>query len=288
VLLWGERYSRRKQHFYTQGSSVSKKGQVPFVLKGWKAWLAFGYCSLVFTLAFVLPIGQLILWVIEHRSRIWQGVGGYGVELQDLWQSLLLSGMGAGLTVFLALVLAYAQRVLMLWEQGSVFVQKWLSSVVLLATTGYALPGAVLAVGTYLTFSYFGWAEGIWVVLMAYSIRFLSVGYQPLERGFLRIRPEMDTSARSLGATSNKVLWSIHWPLLRPALGTGFLLVFVDVMKELPVTLMTRPFGWNTLAVKIFELTSEGEFERAAWPALCLILAGLVPVIGMIRWSRGN
>ena len=168
-------------------------------------------------------------------------------------------------------------------------------------TLGYALPGSVLAVGVMLSLTWidnrfadaYQWLFGrdiglllsgtVMALLMAYFVRFLAVAYGPVDSGLERIRPSIRDAARSLGAGQWETVWRVYLPMLRPGLLTGGLLVMVDVMKEMPATLLIRPFGWDTLAVRIYEMTSEGEWERAALPAITLVLAGLLPVILLVR-----
>ena len=162
---------------------------------------------------------------------------------------------------------------------------------------GYALPGTVLAVGLFVPvaamdnmLSALGFStpllQGTMVVmLLAYSVRFMAVAFAPLESNLLRITPSIDAASRSLGVSGIRMLAKVHLPMVRGGLLTAMVLVFVDVMKELPITLMTRPFGFNTLAVRIFELTSEGLWERAALPALAIVLVGLIPAFILIRKS---
>lgn len=155
-----------------------------------------------------------------------------------------------------------------------------------IATLGYALPGTVLAVGVFIVFSR---ADGllvdiikavsgfeadalmlgtVFIVIAAYMVRFMAAGFNPVSSAMNRITPCLDEASVSMGVTGISLLRRIHLPILRNGLFTTAVLVFVDVMKEMPITLMTRPFGWDTLAVKIYELTSEGEWERAALPAV--------------------
>jgi iron(III) transport system permease protein len=121
------------------------------------------------------------------------------------------------------------------------------------------------------------------VMLLGYSARFLAVSYAPIETGLQNISRSMDEAAQSLGIAGMQRLRRIHVPMLRVSIFTGAALCFVDIMKELPITLMTRPFGWDTLAVRVFEMTSEGEWQRAALPALFIVLVGLLPVIFLNR-----
>ncbi|MEK7734544.1 MAG: ABC transporter permease subunit, partial [Pseudomonadota bacterium] len=138
-------------------------------------------------------------------------------------------------------------------------------------------------------FESLGFGAGPWLagsmlaLLLAYGVRFLAVAYGPVDSSFERIKPSLWQAARSLGASNREILWRVSIPLLRGGLFSAGLLVFVEVMKEMPATLLLRPFGWDTLATRIFEMTSEGEWERAALPAVTLVLVGLIPVILLVR-----
>jgi iron(III) transport system permease protein len=202
--------------------------------------------------------------------------------------------MAALLTVCVALLLAFARRLAP---------ARPVRAAVGLANLGYALPGSVLAVSLMLAFSYLdkhlviplsGWLGGagkplllgsLGALLLAYLVRFMAVAYGPLENGLARIRPSLPEASRSLGVGGPALFFRVYLPLLVPGTLSAALLVFVDVLKEMPATLLMRPFGWDTLAVRIFEMTSEGEWARAALPALTLVLVGLLPVIGLIRRS---
>jgi iron(III) transport system permease protein len=125
-------------------------------------------------------------------------------------------------------------------------------------------------------------------MMLAYSVRFMAVAFTPLENNLLRITPSIDAAAKSLGVSGLKMLTKVHVPMLKGGVATAMILVFVDVMKELPITLMTRPFGFNTLAVRIFELSSEGLWELAALPALAIVFVGMVPAFMLIKNSDGH
>ena len=123
-------------------------------------------------------------------------------------------------------------------------------------------------------------------MLLAYAIRFLAVGFGTIDAGLQRITRSIDEAARVMGTSPPALLLRVHFPMLRASFFTAAALSFVDIMKEMPNTLMTRPFGWDTLAVRVFEMTSEGEWERAALPSVAIILVGLIPVIFLA--SRGD
>jgi len=199
------------------------------------------------------------------------------------------------LVVAIGLLLAYAGR----QRPGAGMV--WAHRI---ATLGYAFPGAVLAVGLFIPVAaldnllmdagraWFGFAgtevlKGtLLVMLLAYLVRFLAVGFGPIDSGLQRITRNVDEAARSLGCSSAHLLGRVHLPMLRLSLQTAAALTFVDIMKEMPITLMTRPFGWDTLAVRVFEMTSEGEWERAALPSLAIVLTGIIPIL-LLTWRNG-
>lgn len=246
-------------------------------LTAWRAWAASLCCFSVLAIAFIIPLAQLLVWAYQSRadldSRYWGFVS----------HSVILSSLAAVLVVSVALVLAYGKRRI---------AQQHISVMVKMASLGYAIPGAVLAVGIFVPIAWldnylieqFALSQSaifkgtLAVMLLAYLLRFLAVGLQPTQTALERISYNQELAARNLGYTGWRLLRVIHVPMMRQGLMTALLLVFVDVMKELPITLMTRPFGWDTLAVRIFEMTSEGQWQQAALPAVLLVLVGLVPV----------
>lgn len=286
LLLYVERRSR------SRGRSVKHGGKATrYRLQGGRAWLAFAWCALVFALAFLVPVGRLLYWVISS------GFAGLDARfLEHIGHTLVLAVSAALLVVLPSFLIAYAQR-------GANGQQ---SPAVGIASLGYALPGSVLAVGIVLAFAFIdnrvinplgGWfgAEpgqvlvgSLLALLLAYVVRFFSVGYGPVESAMQRIRPHYHDAGQLLGASAGRILRRVYLPLLAPGLLTGLLLVFVDVMKEMPATLLLRPFGWETLSLRIYELTAEGQWERAALPALVLVLVGLLPVLLLIRHSRSR
>ncbi|MFZ9872825.1 MAG: ABC transporter permease [Steroidobacteraceae bacterium] len=241
-------------------------------LYGWRALLATLLASLVLGVSFAWPVAHLLSWASEHwaadlDARYW----GYFLR------SITLAGLGAALVVSISTLLAYARR------DNSGWVGR---SVTPLATAGYAIPGTVLAVGLYAPLaSAAPWLQGtLVIVFVAYVARFLAVGHAPVAAGLARLPTALDEAAILLGSRPRERWLTIHWPLLKGSMAAAFVLTFVDLMKELPITLLTRPFGFETLAIRVFELTSEGEWERAAVPALALVLAGLWP----LKWLAGR
>ncbi len=266
---------------YTSAGRLSQMR--PERLRGWRAALAVCACLLVLGLAFLIPLAQLLWWA--------QSVAAEQLDLRYfgfIGRSLLLSAGAAGLVVVIALALAYAVR--RKSGLGARLAARF-------ATLGYAVPGTVLAVGVFIPIAWLdnrlidavrtlGWGEPtqlikgtLAVMLLAYIARFLAVAFEPTQSAMQRITASQEEAAASMGLGRRAVLRRIHLPMLRGGLFTAALMVFVDVMKEMPITLMTRPFGWDTLSVRVFEMTSEGQWEMAALPAVAIVLAGLIPVI---------
>lgn len=250
-------------------------------------WVAFAGAALVLALSFVLPLLQLSIWSFENAGDIDSRYWGF------IARSLMLAGSAAVVIVSASLALAYVER------RRSTASMRML---VRLATLGYAIPGTVLAVGiavplvllnNHLQDLLRGWLGAaapvlllqgtLLAVLIAYLARFLTVGFNPVESGLQRVTRSIDEVAASLGVVGTDLIRKVHVPLLRTSLATAATLVFVDVMKEMPITLITRPPGWDTLAVRVWEMTSEGEWERAALPAVAIVLVGLVPAAMLTR-----
>ena len=283
VMVEGLYRSRMRYFDSSRGGSVPSRLQ----LSGWRAWLVTMYCAFILTIAFVAPLIQLIAWSLEVLQS------GEQVNYVTYISKTLILGALAGILIcFTSVLLAYARR------RDSSNKNRFLCRV---ATIGYALPGTVLAVGIVLpivwtdnfiqhVFSYLFDIHGgpilqgtVFVMLVAYLIRFLAVGFGSIDSAMQNIKPSLDEAAAILGKTSAETLRKIHFPLLKKGLLTAMVLSLVDVIKEMPITLMTRPFGWDTLAVKIYELTSEGEWVRAALPGLYLVIAGMIPVFLLIK-----
>lgn len=260
-------------------------------LTGPRAWLAMGFAGGTLLLGFVLPLVQLLLWAFARASMDLDAR-----YLEFIAHSLLLAGSAAVIIVTASLLVAYLER---LYPSMSA------RALVRIASMGYAVPGTVLAIGilvpvialnntlqNWMSATFGDSAPAILLqgtlvtVLLAYFARFLAVGFNPVESGLNRITPAIDEAAISLGTTGLRLLRRVHVPLLRTSLTTAAILVFVDVMKEMPITLIARPFGWDTLAVRVFEMTSEGEWERAALPALAIVLVGLIPTALLTRRGK--
>ncbi len=281
VALLLEHYSRQGAR-YTRDERSRDLPRFP--LRGLQAVGATLWCLLVLLVAFVLPVGQLLLWVFEA------GVAEYDDRYPEFFaHTLALAALAAVAAVAAALLLALLQRL-----PGGRIARGLQALCTRLATLGYALPGSVLAVGILLVFAGVDRAlatvgtgttlvGSVVALLLAYLMRFLAVAVAPVETALGSVRPALVEAARSLGVGGAPLLRRLVVPLLWPGLMTAALLVFVDVMKEMPATLILRPFGWDTLAVRVYQMTAEGQWQRAALPALTLLLAGLVPVVLLVK-----
>ncbi len=290
VLLLLERWSRRKIRYFHQSQRHAALAR----RQGSSAQqaLLFLVCLLPVLFGFIVPATQLISWAL---ARYQVTLNGDFVAL--VWNSFSLAAVAAILVLLLALLFAYAKRL-----RRDLFVQL----PVRVAALGYAVPGTVIAIGVMLPLAWldgridlfaerwFGVRTGlvfsgtVFALLLAYSVRFLAVALHSVESGLERIKPSMDNAARSLGLSPLQVLRRVHLPLLRGSALTALLLVFVDVLKELPATLILRPFNFNTLAVRTYELASDERLADAALPALAIVLVGLLPVIILARAIDAN
>ena len=280
IALAAEQVARgRGRH---TAADAGRRAPVRLALTGARGWIAFAFAGAVFAFGFLLPGVALVRWALEVAP-----IDLDARYVSYILRTLSLAGMAAFACLALALVLGYANRL------SSGVVPRIAAR---LATLGYAVPGTVLAVGVVTVLGGVDGAvrslaggEGLWLqgtvlaLLLGYVARFLAVAYGPVQGGFARIRPALEDAARSLGLVPREIFARLHLPLLGAGVGTALLLVFVDVMKEMPITLMTRPFGWDTLAVRVFEMTAEGEWQRAALPALAIVAAGLLPV-ALLTW----
>ena len=281
VLLQLEQRAERRMRF-AQGR-VSRQGAAesqPVRLQGASQWLAWIGCGVPVVLGFVLPV-LILLWALQG-SEVEQSWARFG---DWTWNSLRLGGVTALLAVAVALMLAFAAR-----QRNSA----WNQGVMQVVGIGYAVPGAVVVVGLLLPV---GWVQQAWPqsgasawitatslgLVWAYMVRFCAVALQSVQSGYARIPLSLDDSSRMLGVTGWGLLRQVHAPLLRRTTVAALLLVFVDVMKELPATMVLRPFNSDTLAVVAYQLARDERLGEAALPSLALVLAGLIPVILLSR-----
>ncbi|MBT9492959.1 MAG: iron ABC transporter permease [Paucibacter sp.] len=289
ALLLFERRAQAKLRFASSRSGAQHAAEArPLPLRGWAAAGAVLLCGLPVLLGFVLPVLALL------KLMYWEArYGEFGLPMARFagwaWTSLSLAGISALLAVGLALVLAYAARI----AAGG----RLLAGATRVVSLGYAVPGAVIAVGILLPL---GWLQqnfpqlGLTAIvtgtsaglIYAYLVRFSGVALQSVEAGYARISPTVDETARLLGASRQRLFLRLHAPLLARSALAAALLVFVDVMKELPATLVLRPFNSDTLAVVAYQLARDERLGEAALPSLAIVLVGLVPVLMLSRAMR--
>ena len=270
-LIYFEKKARGQAKYYST-DIVNRK---PYHAKGAVGWLISLLVLSVFMLSFAMPMLQLLIWGWTSVAEEWSA------KYIDLIASTsILTTSAALITVAIATILALPDRC----KQGSV----WLKSVIRLATLGYALPGSVMAVGLLYGVNqiseinnYLGGESvnhlifgSIALLVFAYVSRFMAIAYSSIDASAQQIKPVFTQSARLLGASRQRLIWRVYLPMMTPGILAGGLLVAVDVMKELPATYLLRPFGWDTLAIQVYELSAEGLYERAAVPALIMVLFG--------------
>lgn len=288
ILIVLERWSRQKMRFHHTSSQGKHLPRVR--LEQWRGWVAWLMCAVVLLAAFLLPVIQLLSWLLQNYDN---HIDKAFLSLAS--NSFALAASAAVLCLLAALFLAYAKRLLN---------SRFENIMVRMASMGYAIPGTVIAVGVVIPLGWFdniidGWMQQHWgistglllsgsvaALLFAYLVRFLSVSLQTVESGLEKIKPSIDDAARSLGCSSALMLRKIHFPLMRVSVLTALLLVFVDVLKELPATLILRPFNFNTLAVRAYELASDERLAEAALPAIAIVIIGLLPVVVLIHAMR--
>ena len=280
LLVLLERYSRRRARYHSAAESRARANLIP--LSGSKAIMACVICFSPLMFGFIIPATQLLLWaVFEAEPLGWDFVG-------LAWNSFSLAFLAAIIAVILAIILSYAKRTKPI---------KPVRTVLAMAGFGYALPGTIIAIGVLIPlawldhrlidiFGSLGWdspglllSGSLVALLFAYTVRFLAVAVGSVQSGLEKIKPSLDHVGRSMGHSPLDILRKIHVPLMRSSILTAVLIVFVDVLKELPATLILRPFNFNTMAVRAYELASDERLVDAAPASIMIVLVGLIPVL---------
>jgi len=289
ALVVLEQSARRGERFNPLSRNVAA-AKIP--LSGAAGMLATGLCLLPVLGGFIVPIGTLLWYTIAQGDpQLGQDFYIYGLN------SVSVAVVAAGVCAAVALLLNYAARL----RRG-----RWLNLGVRLATLGYALPGMVLAVGVLLPLTYIDRAlahflteslgrpvgllltGSIFALVLVYVARFLTVAFNGTQTAMHQLHPQLDAVARTLGNTPAGVLRRVHLPLLRPAVLSGLLLVFIDVMKELPATLILRPFNFETLATRVYRLASDERLSEASTAAVIIVALGLLPTIWLLFLEQKN
>lgn len=289
LLIALEKHSRKRAQYH---SLKSAKAVTPTYLDGYKQMLAILLAATPLLIGFVIPVAQLVSWAFDtyqqlFDSQFWRLLGN----------TLFLASITALIALVFALLIAYANRT------ANTLLTRNAKRIVAL---GYAVPGIIIAVGTLIPLARmdniidawfranFNLSTGLMIsgtiaaLVVAYLVRFMAVALNSVDAGLQGVARNMDQAARSLGQTPFKALRRVHIPIIKSSLLTAVLLVFVDVMKELPATLILRPFNFNTLAVRAYELASDERLTDAAMASIAIVLAGLIPVILLSKAiSRG-
>lgn len=281
LLVSLERYSRRRQKQYNtrhQGAPIPATR-----LQGKRAWLATIATALPVVLGFVIPFLVLLNYAVRYFEQSWSQS-----FLSYAFNSFSLSALAAVLTLILGTLLAYSKRL----NRHALS-----NAAIRFSSLGYAVPGAVLAIGIIVPFAwldnqvdalareYLGVSTGLilsgtaFAVLFAYLVRFLAVASGAVESSLDKVTPSMDMASRSLGHSYFSTLVRVHLPMIRRGALTAMLVVFVDCMKELPATLILRPFNFETLATQVYQYASDELLEQSALSALVIVLVGLIPVL---------
>lgn len=281
ALIWLERVGRSRQRFHHMSQRERKPTRQR--LHGWQAAAATTVCVTPVVMGFVIPGVVLLQFAFNYFDE-----AANENYLRFVRNSILLSTLAATAAIVIGLFLAYAHRL-----ARSDFVQ----IAIRFASVGYAVPGAVLGIGILIPLTQFdnlvdgvardvlGISTGllltgtIFSIAYAYVVRFLAISYGNMETGLGRVTPNLAAAARTLGRSSTGALRDVHLPLIRPAIVTAGLLVFVDCMKELPATLILRPFNFDTLATHVYTYASLDLLEESSLAALTIVFAGLIPVL---------
>jgi iron(III) transport system permease protein len=284
MLLALERYGRRNVRFQT-GRTDRPVSRV--VLPDGKGLLAASACLVPFTFGFLIPVSVLIDAALAQSAHApWRDY------LSAAQNSMMLSAIAALVVIACAVVIGAAIRL----TQG-----RLVTAAARISSLGYAIPGTVIGIGLIVPLAAFdnaisaffnenfGFRTGLllsgsaFALVLAYTIRFMAVGFGAIDAGWQRLSPNLDAASRTLGASPLRMLGEVHIPLLRPAIGAAALLVFVDCMKELSATLLLRPFNFETLATHIYVYASQEQFEKSAIAALTIVAAGLIPLLLLHR-----
>ncbi|OJF90822.1 ABC transporter permease [Pararhizobium antarcticum] len=287
LLMMIERAARRRQRFASQKTTAGVHDAIRLRLSGWKKWAAMIACLLPVLLGFAVPLIVLGGYALKRLDQFLEPR-----LLQALMNSILVASCAAIITVVLGFVLAYAARTSR---------SRFIGLAGRLSAFGYGVPGTVLAIGVLFPLagidngmdaflrSHVGISSGLllsgtgFAIIYACSVRFLTMAEGSIEAGFQKLSPHLDMAARTLGRTSGQTLKSVLLPMMRPAVLSAALMVFIETMKELSATIMLRPFNFNTLATLVYEDASRAKVEDASVAAIIIILAGMIPVILVSR-----
>lgn len=281
LLLSAERFSRRRQKLFQ--SQFNSREDFRYELNGWKKWLALTWCWGLVCVAFIFPLGQLLIYAYKYFAQSWTS------EFREFaLNSLYVSIAAAIIGVSVALLVNFCQR-LNPGRQSLAFMR--------LASMGYAVPGTVLAIGVMVPVLFMDhlvndiakameWGRpglifsgSMFAIIFAMVVRFSAVAIGSIESSLGKISPSLDMASRTMGCNANQMLWRVHFPLVRRGALIAGLLMFIESMKELNAALLLRPFNFETLATYVYNFASDEHLELAALPAVLLVLVGLIPLV---------
>ncbi|WP_028765840.1 ABC transporter permease [Shewanella fidelis] len=285
AMVGFERFARRKQKLFQKQSSPGELDI--YHLSGIKAGLAFSYCSTLLFLAFLLPFMILMQYAYYYFAQSWNAEF-FEYSFNSLWIAMLASVICVAIGVLLMFIRRISPR------RADMLPSR-------LASTGYALPGTVLAIGILVPFTqfdfaindmaqFFGFEEpgliftgSTFIIVCAFCIRFAAIAIGSIENSYKRISPSLDMAGITMGLKPSGLLRLVHIPLLRKGIFAGLLLVFIECMKELPAALLLRPIGFENLATYVFQFVSDEQLEQGALAAIVIVLVGLIPLIYLNR-----
>jgi len=281
-LILMERWSRNKMNTRPDNSGRFRQLFV-YELKGWKAWASTIFCAIPVIIGFVIPVAILVEMLITNFD-----VAVDARFFRYSMNTILVAIIAGILALLVALIMAYGARL------NNSFITRAATRI---GSMGYAIPGSVIAVGILIPF---GWADNtidswlrenvgissglilsgsIFALIFAYIVRFLAVAFNTVEASLGKITPNMDEAAQGMGFRYGKILRKVHMPMMSGSLFAAIMLVVVDVIKELPATIIVRPFNFDTLAVQVYRLASDERLAESSGAALAIVLVGLIPVI---------
>lgn len=277
ILIWLENFQRGNRSWTSQAKSTRPSLRIKPNRRS--RWLLTLLSLFVLIISFLLPLSQLFYWA----SMTWREVIDSEFGILILRSFSLAIGSAVLIAVF-SIFLLYAVRLSPL---------RWTKYITRIASSGYAIPGAVIAVGVMIPMmeldKLFIWASSnqtgmilsgtIFILVFAYIVRFMAVGYNAIDAGFQKTGASVNEVARSLGASPARTLWKVDLPLIRNSIAAAVLLAFVDILKELPLTLILRPFNFHTLATKAFDMATNEMIAESANASLVVVLTGIIPVI---------
>ncbi|MGF1750300.1 MULTISPECIES: ABC transporter permease [Vibrio] len=281
LLLGAERYSRRRQKLFQ--SQYNSHEDFRYELKGWKKWFAVAWCWGLVAIAFIFPLGQLVIYAYKYFAQSWTP------EFQTYaMNSLKVSIIAAVIAVAIAIVVNFYRR-LASNTSSQIFMRA--------SSLGYAVPGTVLAIGVMVPVLFMDhaindfavWMEwkrpgllfsgSMFAIIFAMVVRFSAVAIGSIETSLSKVSPSLDMASRTMGCKQNQMLARVHFPLIKRGILIAGLLVFIESMKELNAALLLRPFNFETLATYVYNFASDEHLELAAMPAVLLVLVGLIPLI---------